>query len=226
MTKPLPLINLVFMGDSISFGQHIDPKHRWTTRIQQTLDALYKDTPLHIQFLNRGVSGETTRMGLARFAGDVQNASPDVMTLQFGLNDCNCWLTDRGLPRVSERSFTANLTEMIHRARWFGAEQVILCTNHRTLKQKVMLSGESFEAANQRFNELIREVATESGVVLCDIAAAFKPLSEADLARLLLPYPDALHLNVEGHKLYAQHIEPPIRMAVSQLAKKLGVGDR
>ena len=49
----------------------------------------------------------------------MQELEPDVMTLQFGLNDCNCWETDRGLPRVSEEAFRANLIEMIERARLF-----------------------------------------------------------------------------------------------------------
>jgi lysophospholipase L1-like esterase len=129
------------MGDSITFGQYVDPQLRWTTLVTERLQQVYLETPVQIYALNRGVSGETTRQGLERFPTDVQQIGPDVMTLQFGLNDCNCWLTDGGLPRVSAAAFRANLLEMITRARRFGTRQIILANNHRTLRTKVMLSG-------------------------------------------------------------------------------------
>src|SRR5215471_3369660 len=108
--KPIA-VTLVHMGDSITFGQHLDPTYRWTTLVYDWLDKIYRSTSVHIRSLNRGISGETTRMGLERFPQDVQNMLPDVMTLQFGLNDCNCWVTDKGLPRVSPTAFRANLVE-------------------------------------------------------------------------------------------------------------------
>ena len=97
--------------------------------------------------LNRGVSGETTRQGLERFPNDLQQYRPDIVTLQFGLNDCNCWVSDGGLPRVSEAAYRANLREMIERARRFGARHIIMSTNHPTLRHKVLLSGESSKTA-------------------------------------------------------------------------------
>ena len=66
------LITLVHMGDSITFGEGVDPAVRWTTLIAQRLDAIYRTTPVNILSLNRGISGETTRMGLERFPADVQ----------------------------------------------------------------------------------------------------------------------------------------------------------
>jgi acyl-CoA thioesterase I len=223
VSRELPLIDVVYFGDSITEGQYVDPAHRWTALVDEALDERYRDTRLHVRGLNRGVSGETTQMAMARFAEDVQSVGPDVLTLQFGLNDCNCWLTDRGLPRTSERAFVANLHEMIARGRHFGAEQVILSTNHPTLKLKEMLSGERFEDANRRYNDLVREVAEDTGVVLCDVARAFDPYGPDELRELLLPYPDCLHLSIEGHRVYAAAILEPLARAVAELAAKFGV---
>ena len=39
------------------------------------------------------------------------------------------------MPRVSEAAFIANLIEMIERGRVFGAREIILATNHRTLRR-------------------------------------------------------------------------------------------
>jgi acyl-CoA thioesterase-1 len=210
------LITIVCMGDSITFGQHIDPRLRWSSLLHEHFATRFADTDIHVQIHNRGISGETTRMGLERFPADVQNLNPDIMTLQFGLNDCNCWLSDRGLPRVSPVAFHANLVEMIERARHFGCRHVILSTNHVTLRRKPMLSGERYDEANARYSRIMRKVAQETGVVLCDIRPAFEPFSDEELARMLLPYPDLLHLTPEGNEVYYRTIFPFVNDAVEQ----------
>lgn len=219
------LVTVVYMGDSVTFGQHVDRKQIWTTLVSERLAEEYRDTTVNILCLNRGVSGETTRMGLERFPGDVQNHRPDLMTLQFGLNDCNCWLTDLGLPRVSEAAFRANLKEMIDRARRFGAKHVVLGNNYPTLRYKVMLSGEPYEHANERYSKIVEELARETGVHFCDTRRAFLSYSKEDLAGFLLPFPDQLHLTVEGHRVYAECIWPFITDCVSAIVnKKCGSG--
>lgn len=216
------LVTLVHMGDSITFGQYVDPNLRWTGLVYQRLDALYRRTPIQILSLNRGISGETTRQGLERFPADVQQHRPDVMTLQFGLNDCNCWLTDGGLPRVSLPAYEANLTEMIERARAFGARHIILANNHRTLRYKPQLSGEVYEDANARYSEAARKVALKTGVAFCDIRAAFADYDDAELDEMLLPYPDHLHLSVKGNTRYADVIFPYVSQAIeSTIAGKV-----
>ena len=207
----------VFMGDSISFGQYVDPARRWTNQVGDALTRHYLPTPVNLLFLNRGVSGETTRQGLERFPADVQQHRPDIMTLQFGLNDCNCWVTDGGLPRVSEAAYRVNLIEMIERARRFGARHIILSTNHPTLRHKVLLGGESLETRRRRYNEHVREVAALTQVTLCDIEHAFAHLDHNELATMLLPYPDQLHLSEAGHILYAAAIQPPLEAAIANL---------
>jgi acyl-CoA thioesterase I len=210
-------ITLVYMGDSVTVGQHIDPSVRWTTLIDARLSESFGDM---VASHNSGISGETTRMGLERFPGDVQGHHPDVMTLQFGLNDCNCWLTDEGHPRVSPGAFLANLKEMVARARLFGAGQIVLATNHRTLRRSPLASGEPYEQANARYNALVREAATETNVVLCDIWEVFTPFDDQRLSELLLPLPDGLHLSVEGNRIYADAIWPYVHQGVSAVLEQ------
>jgi lysophospholipase L1-like esterase len=203
------------MGDSITFGQHIDPALRWTTLIAQRL-AGSLSARAFVSY-NRGISGDTTRMGLERFPADVQQLRPHVMTLQFGLNDCNCWESDCGLPRVSSRAFEANLIEMIERARHFGTRAIILSTNHPTVRRTLLPSGERYEDANRRYSEIVRRVADATGVVLCDIRARFEELTDQPLADLMLPYPDQLHLSPAGNAVYADAIWPYVRAEVEAL---------
>jgi lysophospholipase L1-like esterase len=214
MTQAKPL-HVVHMGDSITEGQYIDPSVRWTSLIARRLAERFGED--RFVSVNSGVSGETTRMGLERYPRDVQERQPDLLTIQFGLNDCNCWETDHGVPRVSEAAFVANLIEMIERGRVFGASHIILATNHCTLRRNVLPSGDVFEDRNAHYSELSRQVAEETGVVLCDIRLAFEPFSDEELDRLLLPYPDHLHLSPAGNEVYAEAIWPYIERGMETI---------
>ena len=214
--KPMAL-TVVYMGDSITEGQYVQPELRWTDIVSSSLNRKFLPSPINLMLLNQGVSGETTRQGLERFARSVQAHQPEVIILQFGLNDCNCWVSDRGLPRVSLTAFRENLKEMIDRARVFGAREIILSTNHPTLRRKVLLSGESLEDSRRRYNDVVREIAAEKAVTLCDIDVAFGSLGDRELEALLLPYPDHLHLSPEGHLKYAATIQPHIERAIEKI---------
>jgi lysophospholipase L1-like esterase len=213
-----PQITIVFMGDSITEGQYVHHSLRWTELVTAELRRKFQQdsNDLHF-FFNRGVSGETTRQALERFPRDVQNVRPDIMTLQFGLNDCNCWDSDMGLPRVSELAYRANLIEMIHRARHFGAKHIIFSTNHPTLRHGRLACGESLETRRERYNEIVREVAVATHVTLCDIDKAFPRPSHEELRELLLPEPDVLHLSSVGHRLYAQAILEYLEAAIEDV---------
>jgi lysophospholipase L1-like esterase len=207
------------MGDSITYGQYVDPQARWTALVEKWLEEMLLEMPFRIENINRGISGETTRMGLERFPGAVQNSSPDILTLQYGLNDCNCWETDRGMPRVSRGAYRENLTEMIARARRFGASEIVLANNHRTLREKLMPNGEQYEDANYAYGEISREVAVKTNVAFCDVHKAFSGRSMDELETLLLPYPDQLHLSAEGNRLYAETIWPFVKRAVENVMR-------
>src|SRR5215471_1793010 len=162
-----PGITLLFMGDSITFGQYVTPTLRWSDLVASRVNRAFEcDEGESLSFYNHGISGETTRQGLERYPRDVQNVHSDVMTLQFGLNDCNCWETDRGLPRVSQMAYRANLIEMIDRARHFGTQQIILSTNHCTLRHKKLANSRTLEENRILYNTIVREVASLMSVTL------------------------------------------------------------
>jgi lysophospholipase L1-like esterase len=143
------------------------------------------------------------------------------------MNDCNCWLTDRGLARVSLSAFRANLNEMITRSFHFGTKGVILVTKTRSLKNKIMLSGERYEEANAKYCDAIREVGAENRVVFYDIRKVFDSLTTRELEKLLRPYPDHIHLSEEGHRFYADLIWPTIDQSIKAvIEEKIKEGKR
>ena len=210
------------MGDSITEGQYVNPPHRWVDIVSNELVKSYLESSLSVVFVTRGVSGETTRQGLERFPADVQSHIPDLVTIQFGLNDCNCWATDFGLPRVSEAAYRANLVEMIGRCRQFGTERIILSNNHPTLRHKPLLNGRTLEDQRKTYNLIVADVARETDVQFCDIDAEFQGLSRRELEGELLPYPDWLHLSQSGHERYARKMLPYIASGLREIASARG----
>ena len=205
------------MGDSITEGQYVEHSLRWSELISTSLMQKYDNFSSRFITINSGISGETTRQGLERFPKSVQVHKPAIMTLQFGLNDCNCWETDNGYPRVSELAYRYNLIEMIERSKLFGTKHIILSTNHKTLRKKILACGENLEQRRVKYDKIVREVAKSTNVTLCDMANHFDGLTNEELESFLLPEPDLLHLSLEGHKFYATILEPFIETALNQL---------
>lgn len=228
VTKREPTeVRIVWMGDSITAGQHVDRPLVWTSLVGDRLRQVHSDASLSVRAVNAGVSGNTSRQGLERFTADVLEFEPDVVTLQFGLNDCNCWATDGGSPRVPPAEYRANLVEMIDRVRGGGASRlVILSNNHPTLRtETVMASGERFEDANARYCGIVEDVALSRGVDFCDVRKAFLDKPRDSYHRLLLPFPDHLHLSAEGQIAYADAIWPHVDRAVRKVATRWRTSD-
>ena len=144
---------------------------------------------------------------------EVQSQGVDYLLVQFGLNDCNHWQTDRGLPRVSLRAFEANLEEILQRAFRFGARRAIRNTNHPTVRTKTAMPGTSltYEDSNRAYNEAIRAVAARwaDRVDLNDVESHIRALVERGETRIEdLLQSDGLHLSVRGHEVYFYLVRP------------------
>ena len=202
---------VIYFGDSITEGQGVHHSLIWTTLITEKLRLAVSEiiSPSKQCYLNFGVPGETTRQALDRFPKLAQQHRPDLMTIQFGLNDCKYRDVEQSSPRVSESAYRSYLIELIDRARRCDIRKIILSTNHPTLRHQPTTYGSSFEARRMKYNDIVRDVAQEKNVSLCDIDLSFMragiPLSE-----LVLPEPDMLHLSSVGHELYAATIEEPL----------------
>jgi lysophospholipase L1-like esterase/ubiquinone/menaquinone biosynthesis C-methylase UbiE len=209
-------LNLVFFGDSITYGQYIDINQRWTTLLEQRINN--SNSAKH-NFINKSITGETTTQGLIRFASDVQNNNPDILCILFGINDCNFWETDNGLSRVSPQLYKQNIKEMIFRGFKFGAKKIILLTNHITMRTKILLGGISLEENRKHYNNIIREISEEENVILIDIEKEFNKLSNNEIEEMNLPDPDLLHLSIKGHLFFADIIEPILKTSIENINK-------
>lgn len=212
---------LVFFGDSICVGQGVSIHKGWVTRVAAQLSVLIDDAALVIT--NASVNGNTTRQALERMPYDVQSHGVDLLILQFGMNDCNYWNSDLGHPRVSPDAFKANLAEIIGRAFTFGAQQVLLNTNHPTTRTQASFPGTTvtYQDSNKLYNALIREVASgfnDGRVTLIDVEQSFeKMLSQGNDSLEAYLLDDGLHLSEKGHDVYFNAIFP----VIERVAKKI-----
>ncbi len=223
MSDPQP-IRTFFFGDSICVGQHVSIHRGWVPRISARLSELGEERGREILVTNASANGRITRQALESMPYEVQSQGPDVVIVQFGMNDCNYWQSDGGLPRVSPKSFAANLEEIVERAYAFGAQRVLLNTNHPTALDRDILphAGITYQESNARYNAVIRDVAAALGdrVVLNDIERTFEAhvgSSRDRLLELLRPAPDLLHLSEKGHDLYFLEICPKLEAVIEEI---------
>lgn len=200
-------MNIFFFGDSISFGQFIPPHLIWVNKLSE---KLYLDNRLDKpKIMNCSVNGNTTRMALERLQYDVGCHGIDIIMIQFGMNDCNYWKTDKGLARVSPRSFEANLHEIIEKCKNFGAKLIFLGTNHPSTRDyKYDGLPFSYQDKNREYNQIIRKVAIDANVVLIDNEKHWQMHLNAGANLQDLVLQDEIHLSEKGHELYFEYIYP------------------
>lgn len=209
---------ICIFGDSIAAGQGVPYDATWAHQCERLLAGNPKAQPL--TFSNVSVNGDTTRMALERMPRDVQAFKPDVLVIQFGLNDANFWVSDAGHPRVSPAAFAANLSEMIDRGRRAGAREVLIQTNHLTeengpVEAKISrLAPCSYREHARHYNEVVRRVAGACDVTLVDVEHLVAGAGTCSMRRLLLA--DGLHLSAFGHEVYFGAVSPSLLAAIAR----------
>jgi len=157
---------------------------------------------------------------------DVTSHHPDFMMVQFGMNDCNYWVDDLTLPRVSPDSFVANLEEIVDRAVVSGVRHCFLNTNHTSLKGAFPHYEElSYDQSNTIYNQLVRDAherMTGKGrpVTLIDMErhwlSHLEESLQVSLETLLLD--DGIHLSEQGHSVYTAFIIPKVVAELKAMA--------
>ena len=202
-------VKFYLFGDSICFGQLVSHHLTWTSSLSARLSKM-SISKSDVLIQNSSINGNTTRQALERISYDVTSHKPDVLLVQFGMNDCNYWETDFGVPRVSQMSFEANLIEIIDRAHACGVKKIFLATNHPSLKQDFKhIKNLSHPKSNEKYNQSIRDVAARVAgrIKLIDNEMHWVKFlntqTELSLNHLLLS--DGIHLSEAGHRLYDEY---------------------
>lgn len=175
-----------------------------------------------VQVINAGKKGDHTLYARERFQRDVLDRKPDVVVVQFGINDAmvDVWKEPPATkPRVSLAIYEANLRFFIDSIREIGARPILMTPN--PLRWTPMVKGlfgkppyvvddeDGINLLLRDYAEKVREISKDEKVPLIDIYAAM----ESDAKKVLF---DGIHPNAKGHRLVAERLIPVVSAALKE----------
>jgi lysophospholipase L1-like esterase len=87
--KPTDVFRIAVLGDSVAFGYGVEVEAGFVARTETALSAHAADGPAHIEVLNFAVSGYNPYNEAALYRGVVRSYEPDLVLVQFCINDLN-----------------------------------------------------------------------------------------------------------------------------------------
>jgi lysophospholipase L1-like esterase len=183
-------VRIVCMGDSITgVYYHTGGVRAYPEMLEIALRKLYPHAQVTVR--NAGISGDTTKGALARLDRDVLAHKPNLVTVMFGMND---------LVRIPLAEFKMNLKQISTRCRQAGAE-VLLCTQNSVVETAARPGSKLAE-----FTQAIRDVGREESIGVVDCFALYEAVRARDTLEWSLLLSDAIHPNMDGHKVFAAAI--------------------
>lgn len=185
-------VNIVFHGHSVPAGYHKTPDVRPFESYPHLVHVALKEKFPYavLNVIVTAIGGENSVAGAGRFARDVLPHRPDLILIDYALND----------QRLPEDKVEAAWLSMIRAAKVAGIP-VALFTPTGDAEADM---ANSADVLAQRAN-LIRKIAVSEKVILADVSAAWL----AELAKGT-PQNDLLsqgnHPNLRGHQLAADAI--------------------
>ncbi|MHC8510123.1 MAG: arylesterase [Rhodospirillales bacterium] len=185
---------ILMLGDSLTAGYGLNAEDTIPARLQAALDAAGAEA--HI--INGGVSGDTTKGGLARLDWLMADGAPDVLFVALGGND--------GLRALDPAQTRTNLAAIIEKGQSAGALVVLVG----------MLAPPNLgRAYESEFNAVFPELAKAHGLMF------FDPFLLKDIAgNLALNQADGIHPNAAGAEAAAQRLAPILLKALAEAGKR------
>ena len=187
-------VNIVFHGHSVPAGYARTPVvntlHAYPHLTLCGLKERYPNAVVNV--ITTATGGEQSEQGAERFEAEVLTHRPDVLLIDYALNDRTI-----GLER-SEKAWR----QMIEAALGRGVK-VILLTPTPDLSEDILAEDGRLAA----HAELIRRLAAEYHVGLADVYAAFRARAEAG-EQISLYMSQVNHPNALGHSVAAAEILP------------------
>lgn len=176
-----------------------------------------------VEIINKGVPGDTTEAASRRFQSDVLDQKPDLVVVQFGINDSmiDVWKTPpREASRVSLEKYRENLRAFVIRIREGGGRVVLMTPNQLrwtpTLREKYgrapydLSKPGGLTIVLDDYAQAVRDIASQLHVPLVDIYSLYatEELKGSPCAELL---PDGMHPSEEAHKQVAERLAQVLR---------------
>jgi acyl-CoA thioesterase I len=180
-------VTIVAFGDSITAGYCV--RRGFPSFWKEFLGIKYPDAV--VEMINSGNSGDTSMDGLARLDWSVLSYEPDLVTINFGINDCALGL---GL-----EEFEMNFVEMVRTIRSGPGSEILLLSSQP-------LETPPYDRMVLDYYQAVHRVAKEMDVGFVNVYGAWMRAVNAGtpLGRLVLTGLD--HPNEAGYKITAEEL--------------------
>jgi lysophospholipase L1-like esterase len=185
-------------------------------------DLLERELPgrgMPVRVINAGIGGNDTEHARARFEQDVLSHNPDIVIIQFGINDAavDVWKDPPSTEsRVSLEDYEQRLRHFIRVLAKRDVSIVLMTPNplRWTPTMRKMYGKppylpddeDGFNALLKTYAERVRQIGKTEHVLLIDVYRSFEEFGKKDgqsVSDLLL---DGIHPNDRGHRLVADQL--------------------
>lgn len=171
---------VVCLGDSITWGFPFGPHYSWVEMLSRATG---------IEFINRGINGDTTNGMLRRLSRDVLELKPSHLVLSGCINDIIC---GESFDRI-----TWNVREMVEKAEAAGITVI--------LGQPTAVESAYMEKLLVRLRRWYREFAAKKNLALIEFDRAF--LDREGRLRQELLLADGAHPSEAGYRALFEQID-------------------
>jgi acyl-CoA thioesterase I len=180
-------VTIVAFGDSITAGYCV--RRGFPSFWKALLAEKYPEAV--VEMINSGTCGDTSMDGLARLDWAALSYEPDLVTINFGINDCALGL--------DLEEFEMNFVKMVRRIRAGPNSEILLLSSQP-------LETPPYDRMVQDYYQAVQRVAKEMDVGFVDVYGAWMRHVRAgtSLGSLILPGLD--HPNEAGYKIIAEEL--------------------
>jgi lysophospholipase L1-like esterase len=180
-------IRIVALGDSLTQGWMV--RKGYLDFLREMLKARYPSGKVTI--INRGIPGDTAEGGLMRLRREVLDDDPDLVFIQFGLNDA--------YTGVSPERYHRTIEVIVDRILADTEAEVLLVTS-----VPIMHGDQDFMA--EAFYSRLDDLARERNLPIARVHRYWKRKISGGVDFRSLVQGDGVHPNVEGYRLMAEAI--------------------
>ncbi len=173
---------IVCFGDSITAGYAV--RRGFPSFLLESLRQRFPDSK--IEMINSGISGDTSQDGLSRLDWAVLSYEPDLVTINFGINDCVLGLSLEEL-------------EMVRRIR-AGPDSEILLLSSQPLESP------PYDQRVLDYYQTVERVAKEMNVGFVDVYGAWMKRVRVGMPLDSLILPGLDHPNEAGYRIIAEEL--------------------
>ncbi len=180
-------LRIIALGDSLTQGWMV--RKGYLDFLAEMLEKKYPGCDVNI--INRGIPGDTAEGGLFRLREDVLDGEPDLVFIQFALNDA--------FMGVEPGRFRNTIKLIIERIKADTEAEILLITS-------VPIMYDASDAMAEKFYSILADVAEEEALPIAKVHSYWKKKISEGIDFRGLVQDDMVHPNVKGHQLMAEAI--------------------